>query len=93
MTWAADSTDIDMRFTVIKKSIKCSWRYHRNWSPEVYWAEVQLGIVEPDVNLGCENRRGLRPDEEKSHDALANSDRYNAGILDFTRDWHGGAKR
>jgi len=24
---------------------------------------------------------------------LANSDRYNAGILDFTRDWHGGAKR
>jgi hypothetical protein len=46
-----------------------------------------LVIVEPDVNLG------LLPDEEKSHDALANSDRYNAGILDFAHDWHGGAKR
>jgi len=41
----------------------------------------------------CEKRRGLLPDEEKPYDALANSDRRNAGILDFTHDWHGGPKR
>jgi hypothetical protein len=82
-----------MPFTVISKADKMLLAVSTELDPGSYWAEVQLGIVEPDVNPVCENRRGLRPDEEKSHGALANSDRYNAGILDFTRDWHGGAKR
>jgi hypothetical protein len=58
MTWAADSTDIDMPFTVLRKADKMLCRYHRNWTPEVYCAEVQLGIIEPDVNLGLREPEG-----------------------------------
>jgi hypothetical protein len=82
-----------MPFTVTRNADKMLLAISPELDPGSYWAEVQLGIVEHGVNLGLRDPKGLLPDEEKSHDALANSDRCNAGILDFTHERHGGAKR
>src|SRR6478752_2400210 len=58
ITWAADSTDIDMPFTVMSKADKMLPAISTELDPGSYWAEVQLGIVELDVNFGLREPKG-----------------------------------